>query len=211
MTEPLMIFTDFDGTISIHDVCASMVKKFARPGWEEINRQWEQGTLSTEECAKRTLELITASPGEVREFFQNMEIDPDFPAFMVWTQKNEYPLYILSDGYDNYIRLILERYGIDLPYYANHLEYEQGWQMKSCYPDMECSRCGVCKTGLVKKLLTPGYKSVYIGDGYSDLCPAEYCEVVFAKKDLARLCRERGIPFYAYNTFADIQKILSGG
>ncbi|HWP97866.1 MAG TPA: MtnX-like HAD-IB family phosphatase [Syntrophomonadaceae bacterium] len=206
--DELMFFIDFDGTISREDVCASMVKNFARKGWQEINHLWEERLISTEECAQRTLDLMEASPEDLEAFFKQMEIDPGFLAFVDWSANKEYPLYILSDGYDNYIKEILTRFGILLPYYANHLDYEEGWRIRCCHQDQECRQCGVCKTKLIEELIKPGYKRVYIGDGYSDFCPAASCDLVFAKNQLAALCQGEGISFYAYKDFSDVQKIL---
>lgn len=204
----LMFFIDFDGTISTEDFCAAMVMNFARDGWEELNRLWEEKLLSTEECARRTLELFDAGPEELEAFLKRVEIDPTFQAFVAWSESHNYPAYVLSDGYDNYIKEAFTRYGLALPFYANHLEYEEGWKIRCSYLDDECQKCGVCKTGLIKDLLKPGYTSVYIGDGYSDICPAEYCDMVFAKKDLARLCEEKEIPYYAYENFSDVRRII---
>ena len=208
MNKKLMFFVDFDGTISREDICYTMVKNFAREGWEEINRLWEEGILSTEECAGRTLELMEAEPEELAAFFKKVAIDDSFITFVDWTERAEYPLYILSDGYDNYIKEVLLQHELNLPYYANHLEYEQGWRIKCLHMDKECKKCGVCKTGLIKDLLKPGYLNIYVGDGYSDICPAEYCDIVFAKDHLARLCQEKGISFHQYNNFADVQRIV---
>lgn len=208
MQKQLMFFVDFDGTITREDICYSMVKQFARNGWEEINRLWEEGTLSTEECAQRTLELLEAEPNELEAFFKKADIDKSFIPFLNWANHKDYPIYILSDGYDNYIKEILRMNGLNVPYYANHLEYDQGWRIKCLHLDKECKKCGVCKTGLIEDLLKPEYISIYIGDGYSDICPAENCDMVFAKDHLARLCNEKGINFYNYNSFNDIKRII---
>ncbi|MGE5422273.1 MAG: MtnX-like HAD-IB family phosphatase [Ignavibacteriales bacterium] len=208
MAEKLMFFIDFDGTISREDVCATMVKRYARDGWQELNRLWEEGALSTEECAGRTLELMDVEPVELEVFFKSMNIDESFLPFVSWANHQDLPLFILSDGYGNYIKEILSPYKLDIPYYANHLDYDRGWRIKCSYQVEECTKCGVCKTKLIEELLKPGYVSVYIGDGYSDICPAEGCDMVFAKKQLARLCKAKGIPYFDYDSFDDVQRIV---
>lgn len=200
-----MFFVDFDGTITRQDVCCSMITEFAREGWEKINLQWEAGNLSTEECAQLTLELMDADPGQLDKFFEKMEIDDSFLDFVAWAEQQAYPIVILSDGYDNYIGKILTRYGLHIPFYANHLEYDQGWQIKCRQRDRDCQQCGVCKTEIMQDLVQPGYVSIYIGDGYSDICPAEHADIVFAKDSLARFCIEKGITFYNYENFRDIK------
>lgn len=182
-----------------------MVEKFAGEGWEEINHQWETGSLSTEECAQRTLATMVVNPRQLDTFFENMKIDLTFLDFVNWAGQLNYPIFILSDGYDNYIDKILTRFGLAIPYYANHLNYEEGWRMECLHRDKACQQCGVCKKDLMNDLNPLGYTRVYIGDGYSDLCPAAYADIVFAKKSLARLCQTKGISFYNYHDFNDIQ------
>ncbi|MDD3364701.1 MAG: MtnX-like HAD-IB family phosphatase [Syntrophomonas sp.] len=208
MNKKLMFFIDFDGTISREDMCCAMVTKFAREGWEEINLLWEAGCLSTEECAQRTLDLMTVEPEELDAFFGQVDIDNSFIDFVNWAEHQGYPISILSDGYDNYIKKVLTQYGLSITYYANHLEYEQGWRIKCLHLDKECKKCGVCKTELMQELIQPGYLRIYIGDGYSDICPAESADIVFAKDKLAHLCQERGITFYHYDCFYDVQRIV---
>jgi len=203
-----MIFTDFDGTVSNQDICFSMVKKYAGSGWEQINHWWEEGVLSTRECAQRTLDIMQVNPVELHEYFHKFSLDHSFLDFVNWSKAQDFPLYILSDGYDNYIKILLENHSLNVPYYANHLEFKEKWYIKSPYIDWQCDKCGTCKTGIIKQKLLPGYISVYIGDGYSDRCPAEYCDIVFAKKSLAEYCRKQNILFYPFSTFHDVQKSL---
>ena len=46
---------------------------------------------------------------------------------------------------------------------------------------------------------------VYIGEGYSDRCPARYADIVFAKDDLLKFCHRENISYLEYRTFADVQ------
>lgn len=208
MSQRAMFFIDFDGTIARQDVCCAMVSKFAPAGWEEINLIWESGSLSTEECARLTLQLMAAEPEELEAFFQDVEIDPTFLEFVDWAVRRAYPLAVLSDGYDNYIEKVWTRYGLSIPYYTNHLEYGPGWRIKCLHQNHACSKCGVCKLDLMRAQLPPDYLSIYIGDGYSDRCPSEHADVVFAKDKLARLCQEKGILFHPYADFADVSKTV---
>lgn len=204
MAGKLIFFIDFDGTISREDVCYTMVKIFAREGWAELNTLWEKGVLSTGECAQATLDLMSVLPEQLKAFFNQMEIDPAFPAFLKWAGERNHPVYILSDGYSSYIDLILKREQIDLKYYANNMEYHEGWCIDMPHHNPECGKCGMCKKGKIEELAGPGDIKIYIGDGYSDLCPARYCDIVFAKPTLAHLCAQEGITFYIFNGFGDI-------
>lgn len=207
MEKKLIFFLDFDGTISREDVCYKMVKTFAAHGWEELNSLWEKGVLSTVDCAQSTLRLMSVDSIELQAFFDGMDIDESFADFVKWVKAKTYPLYILSDGYDNYIELLLKKKQIELPVYANHLEYQQeGWQIRTPHLNEECQKCGVCKSSIIKRLISHENVSVYVGDGYTDLCPAGICDIVFAKNRLAEYCEETGIKFYEFHDFNDIQR-----
>lgn len=209
MEKPLVIFLDFDGTVAYRDVGYHMVKRFAAPDWEEINRMWEEGLLSTAQCAQKTLDIMKASPSELEAFFLEQELDPGFPAFLEWISTWPASIYIVSDGYDNYIAPILQKYGLAIPYYANHLDYAGGWIFTSFHSNPECGKCGTCKSSIVQAQTPPGAVSVYIGDGYSDRCAAERCDIVLAKDALARHCRENSIAFHHFKDFHDVIRILS--
>jgi len=208
MEAKLRFFIDFDGTVVARDICASMVMHYAGEGWAELNALWEQGVLSTGECAQRTLDLMRVTPQELDEYFLRFELDPGFQSFVEWASQRDFPLLILSDGYDNYIELIQRKYDLEIDYFANHLEYIDGWRFQSQHSNPECLKCGVCKSGLVQARLEPGITSVYIGDGYSDTCAAAICDVVFAKKSLAAYCDQEGIRYIRYQTFANILEKL---
>lgn len=206
-----IFFIDFDGTITKQDTCYGMVKTFAGEGWQELNRQWENKELSTQECARRTFELFTATPEIIAQFLNHIEIDDYFQEFVELCQKRGYKIYILSDGYDFNIKHILGRYGLDLPFYANQLLYAGGFSIKSPYVNPDCGQCGTCKTTLMEQLREPGCQTVYIGDGYSDTCSAMQADVVFAKGTLLKFCRAKERAVFPFTDFSDIMARLGCG
>jgi 2-hydroxy-3-keto-5-methylthiopentenyl-1-phosphate phosphatase len=48
----------------------------------------------------------------------------------------------------------------------------------------------------------------FVGEGQSDRYGALYSDIVFAKKDLVRICREDGVPFLPWETFDDVRRVL---
>ncbi|CEO90095.1 MAG: hypothetical protein RQM95_13085 [Syntrophaceticus schinkii] len=67
-----------------------------------------------------------------------------------------------------------------------------------------CGNCGTCKTTLMEKLNKEGHQAVYIGDSYSDTCPAEHADHVFARDVLYEYCLENSIPATPFNDFREI-------
>lgn len=197
-----VFFIDFDGTITTVDTCTKMVATFAREGWKEIEQMWERGELTTEECANRLFALLDAKPEDISKLMKTIEIDPYFIDFLKMCQDQGHQVFILSDGYDENIRLILDRYQIVLPYYANKMIYDNGFRIQSPYDNKLCKKCGTCKTNLMQQLQGDA-QSIYIGDGYSDICPAEHADVVYAKGVLYDYCTNHGIPAIPYQSFKD--------
>ncbi len=60
----------------------------------------------------------------------------------------------------------------------------------------------------MERLRVPEAEVVYIGDGYSDTCPAAKADLVFAKDVLYEYCREQGIPAVPFNSFQDILEFI---
>jgi 2,3-diketo-5-methylthio-1-phosphopentane phosphatase len=199
------VFIDFDGTITKTDVCEAMVTAFAGRGWEEINRRWEEKEISTVECARLTFKLFKATWKEdLDKLIDGIEVDENFKGFVNFCKEREYPVYILSDGYDLYIESVLKREGLDLPYYANKLVLEPEIDIIAPYQSISCELCGVCKTEVMNKLRKPEHKTIYIGDGYSDFCPARHADLVFAKGVLFEHCSSAGKETVRFSNFRDI-------
>ena len=66
-----------------------------------------------------------------------------------------------------------------------------------------------CKCGSAEALHRPGRKTIYIGDGRSDLCAARKADVVFAKRALARCLTAEGRAFLPFDTLADVRGALA--
>jgi 2,3-diketo-5-methylthio-1-phosphopentane phosphatase len=201
-----VFFVDFDGTITKVDVCAAMVEAFAGEGWREINNLWEKKLLSTRDCANLTFKLFRAGPGEIKGLIETIEIDEYFQEFLAVCRNMGHRVYILSDGYDLCIETFLKRYDLDVPYYANRLVYNEGFEIDCPYHNPSCGQCGTCKKGLMSELKGDAGEIVFIGDGYSDTCPAQNADFVYAKGVLYDFCREKGIKVQHYHTFKDIIK-----
>ncbi|MCR4434799.1 MAG: MtnX-like HAD-IB family phosphatase [Clostridiales bacterium] len=207
-----VFFVDFDGTVTKTDTCSTMVQIFARDGWKELNRLWEERKLSTKDCAKALFKLFDASLEDIESFLNTVEMDGHFKEFLSLCRERGYRVYILSDGYDFNIRTIMQKYGIkDVEFYANKLLYHpgKGFDIECPYENPRCKNCGTCKKGLMEKLKGEDAQVIYVGDSYSDMCPAGAADLVFAKDVLYRYCMEKGIRAVHYSSFGDILSALA--
>lgn len=204
----IVLFIDFDGTITKKDTCAAMVEKFAGDGWREINDRWERKEISTEQCANMTFNLFQADISDLKRLLDTMDIDEYFKEFLRICRDRGHQVYVLSDGYDFCLKTVFDKYDIKVPYYANKMVYDHGFKIECPGANHECGICGTCKTRLIEELKGEGNMVIYIGDGYSDTCPATKADVVFAKKDLYRFCRDNGISARYFDDFNDIISYL---
>ena len=204
------VFVDFDGTITKVDTCDAMLKAFTGDGREEINRLWEEKKLSTEECANMIFRQFHACPEDIENLMGIIEIDGHFKEFLELCRARGHEVYVLSDGYDFNIKTVFKKHNINARYFANKLLYEpeKGFGIECIYRNESCGNCGTCKTNLIQALKRDCGQVVYIGDGYSDICPAAIADIVFAKGILFKLCAEKGINAINFSSFADI--IASG-
>ncbi len=206
------IFCDFDGTLAENDVGQQFFLTFSDPAVSEAAvRAWMRGEISSAEMYRRELAVTRARPEQIRQFALHQRLSPGAETFIRWCQQAGDEVFIVSDGFAVYIRAILEKFGLQtLPLFANDLEFNPAGALQPVFPYLEhsCGRCANCKGYHVRRLRKSGWLQVYIGDGYSDRCAVSEVDIVFAKRDLAKYCDEKGIAYHAFENFEDVQNIL---
>jgi 2,3-diketo-5-methylthio-1-phosphopentane phosphatase len=209
----LHIFSDFDGTIALTDVCIDIIDKFSNR--EPYLTLLATGKLTLKDFWHQVLKTFPSnlSIEEMIQFVkQSVQVDPYFVEFVNFCKENQIPFKILSDGFDFYIQATLDKFGItDIPYFGNQLvktndHYEPVfvYANESC----QCENVGSCKRNIALSRLADDEVLVYIGDGYSDFCMVEYSDIIFAKSILSRYCNEKRIPHYNFKTFLEIINVL---
>jgi 2,3-diketo-5-methylthio-1-phosphopentane phosphatase len=209
MTSRPAVLCDFDGTISKGDIGNTLFKKFAGgTDWEELIASWVRGEIGSRECLTRECRLARVTREEVVALAESFEIDTHFPEFAHWCGAKDVPLIVVSDGLDFYIEVVLRKHGLShLPIFANHLKFiENGIEPEFPYFGMGCERCGNCKGYHVNRYRARHGTVVFVGDGYSDKCALDESDLVLAKGDLARVCRELGKPHVPYGDFRDVKE-----
>ncbi len=200
------VFCDFDGTITLNDTCVELTRRYAKDGWQEIERLWKEGKYNAAQLSQRILDLIEIDEKELERFARSMKIDRHFKRFAQIMENRGVDVYIVSDGYDRLIEPVLLENGLShMKYYANRIVFENGG-MKADFPNNnpDCGSCGNCKSDIIDSLREDGAIYIYIGDGYSDRCASKNGDIVFAKRDLAKLLRNQGKDFVPFEDFSDI-------
>ena len=205
------VLTDFDGTITREDVAEAILEEFAPPEWWEIEELHRARTIGTRESMVRQFALVKAREEDLLAFVdRHAELDETFKPFVSFCYREKIMVEIVSEGLDLYVHHLLTRWGIDLPVRTNRTTFEEG-HVRISYPyaDATCTLCGTCKLLRLFQLRASGFQVAYVGDGHSDLCPAIEADLVFAKRELADLCREEEIPFVLFESFSDVQRELA--
>jgi 2-hydroxy-3-keto-5-methylthiopentenyl-1-phosphate phosphatase len=203
----IRVFCDFDGTICQQDVGEQFFLKFAGEKANQNIQHLLGGEITLQEWLTELCEAIPSiNEKELQDFVDQFAVDPHFTEFVRFCKKQEIPLMILSDGLDVYVERVLSNAGLShLPFFANHTEFA-GVKLKVSFPytDAECNSCGNCKRNHMLNASADEDIIVYIGDGYSDRCPARYADIVFAKRQLIKHCQDQNITYFEFNHFGEV-------
>lgn len=203
------VFVDFDGTITRQDIGEHMFLKFGDP--DEANaiiKRWIDEEINSRESWKLLCNTIKKfDQSAFDEFIKTIEIDKTFHKFSEFCSVNNIEIFVLSDGLDYYIKRFLALHGIDnLKFFSNHMNLDDNGKIYPTFPytDEECDRCANCKRNHIIQNSAESDYTFYIGDGYSDTCPVQYVDFIFAKKSLLKFCETNRISYYPFNSFNDV-------
>ncbi len=210
--ERTALFLDFDNTITIGDVLDAVIERFSvTERWRSWESAWKRGDLSTAECLSLQIGDLRVDADELTQFVSDSPVDAYFPDIVDLCRDEGIPLCIVSDNFSVIVRAILQRSSFGgLTFFANELVFD-GKQPMARFPhaDPRCGRCAHCKavhfTGFAL------HRKIYVGDGLSDICPAEAADVVFAKDGLADHLVRAGIPFMPFTNLGDVLRCLETG
>ncbi len=207
--ERLIVISDFDGTLTPIDVGEAIITHFigtqAKPWNEKLARQ----EIGSQTFYTTVYQLFDASPRELAKFLDGYRLHEDFPTLVDFLQEHGIPFVITSDGFDFYIQHLLSRANIQVPVYCNRLTFpNQRAQVAFPAANPQCAHCGTCKAGIVRSFQKQGKRVIYLGDGNSDMYPAAYADLVFARHRLAHWCKHYQIPYEPFNSCLDVVQAL---
>ncbi len=214
MSIKLKIFCDFDGTIAIYDTWIKIGEYFIRDKekWASVIKDFEELKIGARECFIKECALIENFDYSLfNKIIDEQKIDETFFAFKDFCVEHNFPIVILSEGIDHYIKRVLANHNITLPFYSNRVvftEDKKSFKLEFPYGDSECKRCGCSKRNLLLNMTGDDEISVFIGDGFSDVCAVKYADIVFAKSSLASFCWKNNITYFDFDNFSDITKKL---
>ena len=198
----LRLVLDWDGTCTEIDTLWLVLEQFG--DYDVFKRAGEQ--LMRGEISYRQLMEIEFST------VKNARLD-EVTAWLVGEARirrgfhelvARYDPLVLSSGFVELIRPLLACEGVELELVANSLDPRpDGWRVL-WNREAPCEVCGDwCKRGGL-----PDARVVYVGDGYSDRCPALEAERVFARAGLAEYLEREGRPYEPFEDLFDVLHAL---
>ena len=210
--EKTLILCDFDGTASPVDVGNRLLDRFTGDGWEEIDRDYCDGKIGSRAAYTKIAPLFRGTRTAMLEYvLATAALDRDFAAFYRLCRQNGIDVKIVSDGLDFYIEALLVKHGLaQMEYFANRAVFEGDGRVSFEFPGVseDCGRCGNCKRAILNRCRPAYDRIIYIGDSYSDVCPAKDADLVFAKTILYAKHSNNGNHCIYFENFADVIRSL---
>jgi Haloacid Dehalogenase superfamily, subfamily IB, phosphoserine phosphatase-like/2,3-diketo-5-methylthio-1-phosphopentane phosphatase len=203
----LIVFFDFDNTITTIDVVDDMLGRFSKDdGWKEIEARWQRGDIGSRECLKEQVEGIRVEKNRLDKYISTIKIDPYFKRLLTLLGSRKIPYLIVSDNFDYVLKNILKHNGLSgLEVYCNKANYaENKFNPTFPYSNAKCGDCANCKKTHLLSRKSEGVTTVYVGDGRSDVCASKVADTVFAKDYLKKLFEKEGLPHIAISSLKDV-------
>ena len=211
----LVVFSDFDGTISERDTGTHIIDQFLGQERRKIlDKQVLNGQVSFREAVVEMWRSVNPSLMSVDlagdMIINDIPLDPGFMDFYNLTIEMGFPFTCISSGLDELIERYLKHHfpkGLHptTKVIANGLRvHDDHWEILY----LDDSDFGHDKGSHLRdwKRRNPFDTLIFIGDGISDLPAAMSADIVFAKKDkdLETYCLREKIAFHSWSSFTDI-------
>ena len=184
-----------------------IIKKFSVDRkWMDLENAWLVDEIGTKECLEGQLRGVRATKDKLCEFLATIKFDHHFHRLLTFLQQHGVKPVILSDNFSFIIENLLQNYGIkDVKVYANTIKFYKNRLIPSFpYDNPFCPSCAHCKKIHLTKNGHEDKLIVYIGDGNSDICPAEVSDIVFAKDKLLEHLKKERKYFIPYENLGDV-------
>lgn len=206
-----VLFLDFDGTITRRDVVDLLLETYADPKWLVYEAAWRAGRMGSRDCLYRQMSLVRVTRQQLDSLLDSIGVDEGLIDVFEVCAAGKIPVHIISDGFDYCLNRILGRVlnghrSFINSVHASHLDVSaRPWRTQFPYVYQSCQHgCATCKPEVMRLLNPMNAPAIFVGDGLSDRYAVEYADLVFAKAELARFCRDNSIALVEYENLTDV-------
>jgi 2-hydroxy-3-keto-5-methylthiopentenyl-1-phosphate phosphatase len=201
----MRLVLDWDGTVTVADSMDLIVREF---GDADLVDRYSDAFIDDSKPLPVTLQHVietelatikTPLDEVVAWLLEKVELRPGFLDLV----ERERPL-LLSSNLRQLIEPVLAHYGVETDLIANELvaDDSSGWRIQ-----IDGEICPVCGERCKRQRLPAG-EITYVGNGYSDRCPALASSRIFARCGLARYLDSIGTPYEPFGDFHQIAAAL---
>jgi len=202
-----VVFFDFDNTIATCDVFDSMLPRFSKDNlWVKLEKEWESGKIGSHACLKGQIKGMSITRAALDKYLTNIKLDPYFNKIVKLLSDKKIKVMVLSDNFDFILKRILSHNAIkNLKVYSNKLQISKNKLIpRFPFRSKNCQVCAHCKTKNLLENVSSDSIIIYVGDGRSDICPAQYADLVFAKDSLLKYFKDKKLTCFSYTCLRDV-------
>lgn len=207
------VFFDFDNTITTCDVIDDMLLRFSEnKRYIKLEEEWEKGIIGSKVCLQGQIKGIRITRDRLDNYLSGIKLEPYFKKIINFLSLRDARVIVLSDNFDYALKAIFRNNRIrGLKTYSNKISFvKEGLKPSFPFTDKKCRICGHCKRNNLLANVKKGALSIYIGDGFSDACAAQYADIVFAKGHLLEYFKNKKLSCVEYKTLKDVYGYLKG-
>ena len=201
------VFCDFDGTVTSVDTFDAVAARAAPELWADLKAQLFNFEITLLQGMQALADALT--PHDLQAMVDHMgeyAPRPCFLPFLAELERAGVPFVLVSGGLVPLVEEVLgaHRHRLDQLIAAEVLPHpDGGLRFESPFANGQEL---VAKAEVVKRYGCG--RSVVIGDSITDLGMAEVADLVFAREPLSSWLEQRGIAFYPWDSFADVEAVL---
>ena len=206
-----IIQCDFDGTITEKDTSFILLDTFAQGDWQKLLQKYKEHRISVGQFNTQAFAMVKADkPALLQAIKGKVKIRPGFYELVDYCAKRGFRLVIVSNGLDFYVKAILKEIGLEnIEAYAAQAQFHpSGMKVQYVGPDGEQLDDGL-KEAYIKLFSGQGYKVLYVGNGDSDIIPAQHAHHTFARGELLTYRRQHNLKCTPFDSLFDVVRGLS--
>ncbi len=200
-----LIQCDFDGTITEEDASFFLLDTFAQGDWRRLLREYKEHKISVGEFNTRAFAMVKADEPTLLEALKDkIKVRAGFHELVDYCLGKDFRLVIVSNGLDFYIKAVLKELALENVemHAAQAFFHPEGMKVQYVGPDDKRLEDGF-KEAYIKTFLKLGYRITYMGNGDSDVAPAQYAHHIFATGELLAYCRDNNLEYKPFENFID--------
>ena len=200
-----LIQCDFDGTITEEDASFFLLDTFAQGDWRRLLREYKEHKISVGGFNTRAFAMVKADEPTLLEALKDkIKVRAGFHELVDYCLGKDFRLVIVSNGLDFYIKAVLKELALEnVEMHAAQASFHpEGMKVQYVGPDDKRLEDGF-KEAYIKTFLKLGYRITYMGNGDSDVAPAQYAHHIFATGELLAYCRDNNLEYKPFENFID--------